>query len=66
MFIEHLKTSTPQANGQSDLRHLFAYKPATTRHLLEFTQSVMRDGPLAPGECELLAAMISKDNRCLF
>lgn len=66
MFIQHLKTSTPQVNGQSDLRHLFAYRPQTTRHLLAFTQSVMRDGPLPPGECELLAALLSKDNHCLF
>jgi hypothetical protein len=66
MFIETLKTSTPQANGHSDLRHLLAYRPQTTRHLLAFTQSVMRDGPLTPGECELLAALLSKDNHCLF
>lgn len=67
MFLDHLKTATPQANGQSDLRHLFAYRPDATRHLLAFTQSVMRDmGPLSPGECELLAALMSKENRCLF
>jgi hypothetical protein len=67
MFIAHLKESTPQANGQSDLRHLFAYDPSRTRHLLEFTQAVMRhEGPLSPGERELLAAMTSRDNQCLF
>jgi hypothetical protein len=27
MFIPELKTATPQADGQSDLRHLFAYDP---------------------------------------
>jgi alkylhydroperoxidase family enzyme len=67
MFISHLKDATPQANGQSDLRHLFAYDPGRTQHLLRFTQEVMRSpGPLAPGERELLAAMTSAENRCLF
>jgi alkylhydroperoxidase family enzyme len=67
MFISHLKDSTPQANGQSDLRHLFAYDPSRTKHLLEFTQAVMRaPGELSPGERELVAAMTSKDNHCLF
>lgn len=67
MFIAHLKDSTPQANGQSDLRHLFAYDPSRTKHLLEFTQAVMRHpGPLSPGERELVAAMTSRDNQCLF
>src|SRR4051812_46381473 len=66
MFLQHLKDTTPQANGQSDLRHLFAYRPASMRHLLAFTQSVMRDGPLPPGECELLAALTSRENLFLF
>ena len=67
MFIAHLKESTPQAKGQSDLRHLLAYDPDRTKHLLEFTQAVMRHpGPLSPGERELIAAMTSRDNRCLF
>ena len=67
MFIPHLKESTPQAKGQSDMRHLFAYDPSRTKHLLEFTQAVMRHpGPVSPGERELLAAMTSRDNQCLF
>jgi alkylhydroperoxidase family enzyme len=67
MFIAHLKDSTPQANGQSDLRHLFAYDPIRSSHLLEFTQAVMRNpGPLSPGERELIAAMTSRENQCLF
>ena len=67
MFLEQIKTATPQVDGQSDLRHLFAYQPRSMRHLLAFTQAVMRDvGPLPPGECELLAALTSKDNHCLF
>lgn len=67
MFIAHLKDATPQADGQSDLRHLFAYDPSRTQHLLQFTQVAMRDpGPLSPGERELLAAMTSRENRCRF
>jgi alkylhydroperoxidase family enzyme len=67
MFIQAIKDATPQANGQSDLRHLFAYRPDATRHLLAFTQQVMRDmGPLPPGEAELLAALTSQRNLCLF
>jgi alkylhydroperoxidase family enzyme len=66
MFLQQMKDATPQVDGQSDLRHLFAYKPESMRHLLAFTQEVMRGGPLAPGECELLAALTSKENHCLF
>ena len=67
MFIKHLKDSTPQVNGQSELRHLFAYDPSRSRHLLQFTQAAMRaPGPLSPGERELLAAMTSTENQCLF
>ena len=66
MYLRQMKDATPQVNGQSDLRYLFAYRPETMRHMLAFTQSIMRDGPLAPGECELLAARTSKENHCLF
>ena len=66
MFVQHLKDATPQVNGQSELRHLFAYSPDSTRHLLAFTQSVMREGALSPGECELVAAITSQQNHCLF
>jgi alkylhydroperoxidase family enzyme len=66
MFLEEMKDEGMLPHGHSDLRHLFAYRPDATRHLLEFTQAVMRDGPLPPGECELLAALTSKENHCLF
>jgi alkylhydroperoxidase family enzyme len=67
MFLKEIVDATPQADGQSDLRRLFAFRPDVTRHLLQFTQAVMRDsGPLAPGECELLAALTSTSNQCLF
>jgi len=67
MFIREITEATPQADGQSDLRRLFVYQPASMQHLLAFTQAVMRDvGPLPPGETELLAALTSKENHCVF
>ena len=50
-YIKQLTEATPQADGQSDLRRLFLYDPSRTRHLMQFTQEVMRaPGPLPPGE----------------
>ena len=47
--------------------HLFAYKPERTDHLARFTQEVMRGpSPLLPGQRELIAALTSKLNQCLF
>jgi alkylhydroperoxidase family enzyme len=47
--------------------HLFAYKPEKTDHLARFTQEVMRGpSPLLPGQRELIAALTSKLNQCLF
>lgn len=49
------------------IMHLFAFKPERTDHLARFTQEVMR-GPsdLLPGQRELIAALTSKLNQCLF
>jgi hypothetical protein len=47
--------------------HLFAFKPDRTDHLARFTQEVMRGpSPLSPGQRELIAALTSKLNQCLF
>lgn len=47
--------------------HLFAYKPDRTDHLSRFTQGVMRGpSPLPPWQRELIAALTSKLNQCLF
>jgi alkylhydroperoxidase family enzyme len=47
--------------------HLFAFKPDRTDHLSKFTQGVMRGpSPLLPGQRELIAALTSKLNQCLF
>lgn len=58
-----------QAAGQpyAQIWHLFAYKPAATKHLEQFTQAVMRGpSPLSPGLRELIAAYTSKQNDCEF
>jgi uncharacterized peroxidase-related enzyme len=47
--------------------HLFAFKPDRTSFLAQFTQGVMRGpSPLPPGQRELIAALTSKLNQCLF
>lgn len=47
--------------------HLFAFKPDRTRHLMDFTQGVMRGpSPLSPGHRELIAALVSRKNDCPF
>jgi uncharacterized peroxidase-related enzyme len=49
------------------IMHLFAFKPAATQHLRNFTQEVMR-GPsaLTPRFRELIAAFVSTRNQCKF
>ena len=47
--------------------HLFAFLPAATEHLAQFTQEIMHgDAPLSPGLRELIAAYVSARNECLF
>jgi alkylhydroperoxidase family enzyme len=49
------------------IMHLFAFKPDRTDHLAAFTQGVMRGpSPLSAGQRELIAALTSKLNQCLF
>jgi alkylhydroperoxidase family enzyme len=49
------------------IMHLFAFKPGRTDHLARFTQGVMRGpSPLLHGQRELIAALTSKLNQCLF
>ncbi len=51
----------------SQIWHLFAFKPAATKHLERFTQEIMRGpGPLSPGVRELIAAFTSARNHCPF
>ena len=49
------------------IMHLFAWRPEATQHLGRFTQAVMREArELSAGQCELIAAVVSGKNRCLF
>jgi alkylhydroperoxidase family enzyme len=75
--VENHKAGEPHATMFSQMRaagipipqilHLFAFKPERTDHLARFTQGVMRGpSPLLPGQRELIAALTSKLNQCLF
>lgn len=65
MFLESIKS--PNLNGMPEIRHLFAFKPGATKHLMAFTQEIMRgESGLSPGERELIAALTSKFNNCDF
>ena len=47
--------------------HMFAYLPAATEHLAQFTQEIMRGpAPISPGLRELIAAYTSYHNDCPF
>ena len=75
--VENHQAGEPHATSMSRMRaagvpipqilHLFAYKPERTDYLALFTQEVMRGpSPLLPGQRELIAALTSKLNQCLF
>jgi alkylhydroperoxidase family enzyme len=80
MYLEDVEShhgTGPRADAIEQMRdagipipqimHLFAFKPDRTDHLAEFTQGVMRGpSPLPPGQRELIAALTSKLNQCLF
>jgi alkylhydroperoxidase family enzyme len=49
------------------IMHLFAWRPEATQHLSRFTQAIMREArELSAGQCELIAAVVSGKNDCLF
>ncbi len=75
--VEDYKGTSPRAEAIAGMQaagipvpqimHLFAFKPDRTDHLAAFTQGVMRGpSPLTPGQRELIAALTSKLNQCLF
>jgi alkylhydroperoxidase family enzyme len=75
--VENHEAAEPHATAFTQMRaagvpipqilHLFAFKPDRTDHLSRFTQGVMRGpSPLLPGQRELIAALTSKLNQCLF
>jgi alkylhydroperoxidase family enzyme len=62
-----LEATSSVPKQMSEIRNLLAYAPDVTQHLDAFTHAAMRGpGPVSPGERELLAAMTSKANHCLF
>lgn len=64
-----LELNAMQAQGipVPQILYLFGYKPEVTRHLAAFTQAVMRGpSPLSSGQRELIAALTSSRNECLF
>ena len=64
---EAMKKAKEQGIPIPQILHLIAYRPEKTKHLLAFTQEVMRGpSPLSPGLRELIAAYTSKRNDCLF
>ena len=64
---EIIRALTAAGRPVSGLLRLFAYKPERTELLAAFTHDVMR-GPskLSPAERELVAAMTSVQNQCVF
>lgn len=49
------------------IMHLIAFKPEKTDHLSKFTQEVMRgESELPSWQREMIAALTSKLNQCLF
>jgi alkylhydroperoxidase family enzyme len=56
----------PHTPGQPGIRSLFAYRPANAL-VVQYLQEVMRgDSPLSPGLRELIAALVSARNRCVY
>lgn len=58
-----LKTNLPGIVG------LFAYSPASAKPLKELAETVLRDvsfSPIPPGKREMIAALVSRWNDCMF
>ena len=75
--VEEHNAAEPHATMFSQMRgagvpipqilHLFAFKPDRTDFLSRFTQGVMRGpSPLPSWQREMIAALTSKLNQCLF
>lgn len=67
MFLKELESTTSLPAGSAGIMRLFAFAPQMTKHLMAFTQEVMRgEGELPIGLRELIAARTSKANACPF
>ncbi len=66
-FVDLIRAARAAGTPYPQIWHMFAFKPAVTKHLERFTQGVMRDpAPLSPGIRELIAAFTSRRNDCPF
>ena len=66
-YLSLIRTSQESGREVCDIWYLFAYRPAMTQHLQNFTQEVMRgESPLSVGLRELIAAYTSYLNECEF
>ena len=66
-YAELIRKMHAHGAAAPQIMHLFAYKPAVTKALEEFSESVMRGpSPLSPGLRELIAAFTSRRNDCEF
>lgn len=66
-YAETIRQMKAAGIAPPQIMHLFAFKPDRTDHLSRFTQGVMRGpSPLPPWQRELIAALTSKLNQCLF
>ena len=51
----------------SPVLSLASFKPAASRHMMRYTQEVLRGpSPLSPGMRELIAAFTSARNQCVY
>ena len=66
-YAESIRQMKAAGIAPPQIMHLFAFKPDRTDHLSRFTHGVMRGpSPLPSWQRELIAALTSKLNQCLF
>ena len=64
---ERIRAMVKAGQTVPQILHLIAWRPALTTHLGRMTQEAMRgESPLSPGQRELIAALTSSRNHCLF
>ncbi len=67
VYATLIRAARARGAGLPEIWHLFAFKPGATQHLERLTHEVMRGpSPLTPGFRELIAAVVSARNHCLF
>lgn len=66
-FADMIRAMQASGAEYSQIWHMFAFHPAATNHLAQFTQEILRGpAPLTPGIRELIAAFTSARNHCPF